>query len=299
MNVTSLEYFREIVEAKSITKVAANRHISQSALSQNIQKLEDEFQCSLLERSNKGVYPTEAGRVLFRYAGTMLRVMEKLRAELESLSNRSELVRITGYPSLVEYSLPCMLYKVKKKYLHYHFEMRSRMNSDAIHDLVNDIADLCFVSERPLDADLVSEHIGTERIVLVASRDSAVPATISAEELTRYDMILLDDDLATISSFIRAKLEPKGVAFDALSILFKVDAIPAAKSSVHNNMGLCFLLYASVKKEIYDKEFRIVEVRDVAMDLDVYLVAQPKAARSKVVEDVFRYFKEHGADEFC
>ena len=63
MNLTALEYFREIVESRSISKVATNRHISQSALSQNIHKLEDELGFMLLERSNKGVEPTEAGRI--------------------------------------------------------------------------------------------------------------------------------------------------------------------------------------------------------------------------------------------
>jgi len=59
MNISTLQFYKEIVESMSISKVAQNGHISQSALSQNIQKLESELGYQLLNRSNKGVYPTE------------------------------------------------------------------------------------------------------------------------------------------------------------------------------------------------------------------------------------------------
>jgi DNA-binding transcriptional LysR family regulator len=137
MNLAALAYFREVVETKSISKVAANRHISQSALSQNIQKLEDELGYQLLERSNKGVLPTEAGRILFKYSGTMLRIEDKLKEELDALAYSVENIRINGYLSLVDYSLPCVLYKVKKNFPTYNFEMRAKSNMESITDLIN------------------------------------------------------------------------------------------------------------------------------------------------------------------
>lgn len=41
MHIESLEYFKQIAKVKSISKVASNSHISQPALSQQVQKLED------------------------------------------------------------------------------------------------------------------------------------------------------------------------------------------------------------------------------------------------------------------
>ncbi len=299
MNLNALEYFREVVETKSISKVAANRHISQSALSQNIQKLEDEVGYQLLERSNKGVLPTEAGRILFKYSGTMLRIKDKLKEELEQLENSFENIKINGYLSLVNYSLPCVLYKVKKAFPKYNFEMHSKSNMESINDLINELTDLSFVTEEPCDDRLEFSKIGKERIVLVANSSSRIPDVIDVNELLNHEMVLLDDDALTISSFLKHKLKPLGLHMEQIPIMFKVDSIPAAKSSVNNNLGICFLPYMSVKKELYEKRFKIIEVQNFDLDYDIYLVTRRKCSREKAVTDIYHYFIDHGAKEFC
>lgn len=299
MNLTALEYFREIVETKSISKVASNRHISQSALSQNIQKLEDELGHTLLERSNRGVMPTAAGRIAFKFSGTVLRVMEKMQEELEGLSNSEDSIRINGYLSLVDYSLPCVLYKIKKAYPTYNFEMRTRSNMDSINDLINDITDLSFITEVPCDESLIYERIGAERMVLVAHAEARIPDAIDVADLCKYEMVLMDDDALKVSAFLKEKLKGSSSAFEQLQILFKVDTIPAAKSSINNHLGMCFLPYMSVKKELYEKRYKIIEVREFDFTYDIYLVSRGKKDRSQAVGDVFDYFVKHGEREFC
>lgn len=299
MNITALEYFREVVETKSISKVATNRHISQSALSQNIHKLEDELGLILLERSNKGVIPTEAGRILFKHSGTMLRIYDKMKEEFNALQSNVESVRINGSLSLVDYSLPCVLYKVKKKHPSYNFEMHARSNIESINDLINELTDLCFVTEQPCDDRLEFGRIGKERIVLVANKDSRIPDVIEVQDLQKHEMVLLDDDTLTISSFLKRKLKTVSLTIDKIPIMFKVDSIPAAKSSISNNLGMCFLPYMSIKKELYEKKFKIVEVLNFDLDYDIYVVTQKIANRNKAIDDTFNYFIENGEKDFC
>jgi DNA-binding transcriptional LysR family regulator len=299
MNLTALEYFREVVETKSISKVAMNRHISQSALSQNIHKLEDEVGYQLLERSNKGVEPTEAGRILFTYSGTMLRIYKKMQEELETLTHSTENIRINGYLSLVDYSLPCVLYKVKKKYPKYTFEMHAKGNMESITDLINELTDLCFVTEEPCDDRLEYERIGKEKIVLVANYNSRTPDKIDVKDLQKYEMVLLDDNALTISTFLKHKLKNFNMSIEQIPIMFKVDSIPAAKSSVSNNLGICFLPYMSVKKEIYEKRFKLIEVENCNLDYNIYLVSRAKADRDRPTTDVYHYFVDNGEKDFC
>jgi DNA-binding transcriptional LysR family regulator len=299
MNLTALEYFREVVEAKSISKVAMNKHISQSALSQNIQKLEDEIGHQLLERSNKGVDPTEAGRILFTYSGTMLRIYKKMQEELESLTHSTEHIRINGYLSLVDYSLPCVLYKIKKKFPKYTFEMHAKGNADSITDLINELTDMCFVTEEPCDNRLDYEKIGKERIVLVANYSARIPDVLDVKDLARHEMVLLDDNSLTISNFLKHELKKINMKMDDLPIMFKVNSIPAAKSSVSNNLGICFLPYMSVKKELYEKRFKMIEIEHINLDYDIYLVTRNRNERDKPTTDVYHYFVDNGENDFC
>ncbi len=299
MNLNALEYFREVVEAKSISKVAVSKHISQSALSQNIQKLEDEIGFQLLERSNKGVEPTEAGRILFTYSGTILRIYKKMQEELESLTHSTEHIRINGYLSLVDYSLPCVLYKIKKKFPKYTFEMHAKGNSESITDLINELTDMCFVTEEPCDNRLEYEKIGKERIVLVANYSARIPDVIDVKDLAKYEMVLLDDNALSISAVLKHELKKINMKMEELPIMFKVDSIPAAISSVSNSLGICFLPYMSVKKELYEKRFKLVEVENMNPDYDIYLVTRHRNDRDKPTTDVFHYFVDNGEKDFC
>ena len=68
MHIECFAYFYKVAMAKSISKVASSSHISQSALSQQIQKLEESLDQKLLIRSNKGVELTEVGNIVLKYS---------------------------------------------------------------------------------------------------------------------------------------------------------------------------------------------------------------------------------------
>jgi len=112
-------------------------------------------------------------------------------------------------------------------------------------------------------------------------------------------MVLLDDNSMAISTFLKNKLKQVGLSIDQIPIMFKVESIPAAKSSINNNLGICFLPYMSVKKELYEKKFKLIEVVNFNLDYDIYLVAREKLNRPKSISDVYSYFVQNGEKEFC
>jgi LysR family tcuABC transcriptional regulator len=61
MELRQLRYFVRIVELGSMSRAALDLDLVQSALSQQISRLEGELATRLLQRSSKGVVPTEAG----------------------------------------------------------------------------------------------------------------------------------------------------------------------------------------------------------------------------------------------
>lgn len=62
MNLTQLNYFREVVEKGSFTGAANALFISQSTLSKSIRALEDEYKVILINRGAKEFDVTEEGR---------------------------------------------------------------------------------------------------------------------------------------------------------------------------------------------------------------------------------------------
>lgn len=77
MELRQMRYFVRVVELGSMSRAALDLDMVQSALSQQISRLEGELSTRLLQRSSKGVVPTEAGMAFFREAQLTLRHAEQ------------------------------------------------------------------------------------------------------------------------------------------------------------------------------------------------------------------------------
>lgn len=82
MDTRRLEAFTKVVDLGSVTRAASVLNIAQPALSQQVISLEAEFNTKLLNRSTRGVTPTESGKVLYRYAKTILRQVDEARRDV-------------------------------------------------------------------------------------------------------------------------------------------------------------------------------------------------------------------------
>lgn len=77
MELRQLRYFVKVVELGSMSRAALDLDVVQSGLSQQISRLESELSTRLLQRTSKGVVPTEAGLAFFREAQLTLRHAEQ------------------------------------------------------------------------------------------------------------------------------------------------------------------------------------------------------------------------------
>ena len=83
MNFLQLEYFTEVAALGNVTKAAEKLHISQSALSQTIRKLEDEFSISFFHRTPKKLILTDAGLLFLDYARQTLSERDRIVRRLQ------------------------------------------------------------------------------------------------------------------------------------------------------------------------------------------------------------------------
>ncbi|MGB3288529.1 MAG: LysR substrate-binding domain-containing protein [Burkholderiaceae bacterium] len=76
MELRQLKYLACIVEAGSLSRASQALHVAQPALSQQINRLEDELGVKLLVRSVRGVTPTEVGSAIYQQAKLVLKQIE-------------------------------------------------------------------------------------------------------------------------------------------------------------------------------------------------------------------------------
>jgi LysR family nitrogen assimilation transcriptional regulator len=111
MDIRHLKNFVAIVDCGSLSKAADRVFVAQSALSQQLALLESELGTQVLLRSSQRVLPTEAGKVLYRHARTLLRQMEQMREEVARPGAGEVGPVVFGLPSTMVAVLALPLYQ--------------------------------------------------------------------------------------------------------------------------------------------------------------------------------------------
>lgn len=298
MHIDALRYFHNVVEEKSISKAASKTHISQSALSQMIHKLEEDLGVALLHRSNRGVTLTEPGEIVLKYSNNIIKNFDKMMDDLERYDANENKIVVSGTWSLAAYSLPCMLYRIKKHFPDYSFDLEAKTVNEVIHDIREDLTNLGFVDMVIEDPDLVYHKMGQEKVVLIAKRDYNIADKISINDLTRVELIMCTMNKKTCEHLDDA-LKVIDMKLDNLNVIFNADTLTAVKSSVLNGYGMAFVPYESIKHELYEKSIKLVEIEDVNLDYDIYMVSKKNKKLSPSVRDSREYLIEIGRKSFC
>lgn len=298
MHFDALKYFMYVVEEKSISKAAVKAHISQSALSQTIHKLEEDLGYELLNRSNRGVTLTASGEIVLKYAGHMIKNFNKMVDDLERYDSNHNKIVIGGTWSLAAYSLPCMMYKLKKKFPDLNFDLEAKQHNEIFSDIQDDLADFGFVDVVPDDKDLIYHNVGQEQVVLIAKADYEVDDSLTVERLIELELIMCSMNKKTCEHLDEA-LKPLGRRLDDLNVIFSADSLTSVKSSVMNGYGMAFVPYESIKRELYEKKIKLVDVENLDLDYDIYMISKKPKELSPSATKSREYLMEIGRKAFC
>jgi DNA-binding transcriptional LysR family regulator len=101
MELRQLRYLEAVARHRSFTKAALDLPIAQSALSQQVGRLERELGVELLRRNTRRVEVTEAGELVLTRARRALAEVEGVRADLDALQGLVRgTLRLGGVPAV-------------------------------------------------------------------------------------------------------------------------------------------------------------------------------------------------------
>ncbi len=176
MNIKSLQYFVHLYDSRSFSKTSTAMHISPSALSRQIQKLEEEIDQTLFLRDNRSVDVTPAGKKLLPVALQMIGEWNQFRS---SVSGKMD--SLTGELRLfcsvtASYShLPDLLSDFRVQHPNIELKLSTGDPAQAIDKILKDEADIA-ISAKPdqLPSRLMFETISDIPLSVIA------PAGISS-----------------------------------------------------------------------------------------------------------------------
>ncbi len=142
MTITQLEYILAVDKHRHFRKAAEACHVSQPTLSMQIQKLEENLEVIIFDRSKNPVIPTLEGERFISQARTVLREFKKL----ESIANDpnaglSGEFRLGVIPTLAPYLIPLFLKKFVSEYPSVDLKIEERETDEILGMLDKDELD--------------------------------------------------------------------------------------------------------------------------------------------------------------
>ncbi|HET7276621.1 MAG TPA: LysR family transcriptional regulator [Dermatophilaceae bacterium] len=117
IDAAGLRVMRAIAEEGSFTAAALSLGYTQPAVSQMVRRLEQRTGTALVERVGRSVRLTEAGEVLARHAGPVLKALDAAEEEVAAIAGlRAGRVRLMAFPSSSATLVPRALALVKQRY---------------------------------------------------------------------------------------------------------------------------------------------------------------------------------------
>jgi len=294
MNIDTLKLFLDITMLESISKAAQKSHISQSALSQQLKSWENALGTELFNRSNKGAKLTEAGVIAKKYADQICKLYDDMVTEINHLQPNQHQLSIYAIPEVCNYALPCTLYEVKRQFPYFQITLNENLSASVEEKILLEEGDIGFISCPSARSELSSCKVFSDKVMLVSSHSALYPNEISLVDLARYPLIW-SSQLSCVQRALNSAT-PEGMKLD---ILYNLDSIEAVKLAAIMGHGTAFLPYMSIKKELYNKQLKVIHINDFQIYNDVYMIKKLNQRCDNDTKQLIRYIEKTLVDTLC
>ncbi len=193
--IKQIKYFQAVVRCKSFTEAAEECHISQSAISQQIQALEKELGIQLIQRENRKFSLTSAGEHFYRRSVSLIEDFEKLCADTSRIANQNyEGIRIGYLKGYVGQEFRLAISDFSEKYPKIPVKIITGNHEELYEALKGGKVDLVLSDQRRAFSDEYENHIMAKReccIEIAARNPLALASSVEITALRDTPCILV------------------------------------------------------------------------------------------------------------
>jgi len=188
MNLENYKTFLDLAMTESFSRTAEHMNIVQSTVSSRILELEKYLDIKLFNRTNRKVEITSAGRALIPYANKLIEIENEGKKHIQSTNIFEDCLKICVPGSVYRERLSPVIDEFYNQFQKYSMDIRLHKTSMQIEMLMNDEADIGFISRVPNTSKLKIMPYLEYSWILVTNADYNITDTIDASELTSINL---------------------------------------------------------------------------------------------------------------
>lgn len=196
MTLQQLEYILAVDEHRHFTKAAEQCFVTQPTLSAMIQKLEDELEVKIFDRTQQPITPTQVGDLIIRQAREILVQVDKVKGIIEEEKHEiGGKFRLGILPTIAPYLLPRFFREVVAKYPKLDIQVVEMKTPEIKRALLTGEIDAGILAELS-DMEMYNHtHLFYEQFFAYVSRNDSLfeKQTIKSSDLSGEMLWLLDE----------------------------------------------------------------------------------------------------------
>jgi DNA-binding transcriptional LysR family regulator len=264
MDFDRLKLFRDVAHSRSISKGAAMNGISQSAVSQYLQDLEEQMGMTLLDRGSRPLTVTEVGKLYLDMCRDVLGRRDEFQVALDMLKGEVEgTVRVASIYSVGLSELSRLEKEFLRRYPQARVEVEYLRPEKVYEAVATDRADLGLMSYPEATKEVTVLPWRREEMAVAASpyHRLAANSEVRPEDLEGLDFIAFDEDLPIrkdIDRFLREH-------HVHVNVTLHFDNIQMIKEAVAHGSGVSIMPARVMEEEV--GQGRLVPIRIAGFEL--------------------------------
>lgn len=195
MDFTALRYFSETANTRSIRAASERLHVSPSAISRQIAKLEHELRAPVFDRRAQGMALTPAGEILQSTVESVTREFGRVKSQIAALQNiQAGTVDVYCFQTAIESFVAPVLHRFNVQYPNVTFNVTMSSTDEAMGALSTGAAELSLVLNPPARDTIETIELFRDRTVVAfaPAHPLAKRKVVSLRELAEFPVALTE-----------------------------------------------------------------------------------------------------------
>jgi len=237
--------------------------MTQPAISQHIQFLENYYQVKLIQAKGKHFSLTEEGKALLEYAKTLYASSQRVFPLLNRIKNHVKVLNFGATLTIGEYMLPPVLYRIFKEDPEVNISMYVE-NTHILQEMLWDgKIDFALLEGHFNQNEFESKLLSDETFIGVCSPDNKIAAkTNELKELLSQNLILREPGSGT-RDILEQALYNQNLGVRDFNRIIEIGNMNAIKELCHQNIGITFMYREAVKKELAQGYLKEIPIRNL------------------------------------
>jgi len=297
MNLDHLRTFIEVMRTGSFSEVAKMLDISQPAVSFQIQKLEHDLGMRLIDRKQKKLVLTEAGKRLMQFSQNVQAERESMMTDLDQLREEvigDLVVAASTIPG--DYILPILLSDFKKQHPAVQIHVAAGDSGRVIDDVEAGTYDIGFCGIAPVESDLEVVRIGGDEIVLIVypGHPFAGRKSVSVADIIKEPLINREETSGTQRT-VMAMMEHSGLDTSNWNPSLILGTTEAVVSAVESQLGIAFVSNLAIKNSLSLGLVKVVKIDGLSIKRDFFCIYRKQRVVSRLLEEFIAFIGKTAA----